>query len=565
MTTSEYSTFFELLPLGTYRCAPDATLLRVNREYALLHGYTDAQALIQSVGNTPFNPYENPEQLPQNFQTLLQTGQLRGHVSRCISRHTGALMLLRENVHLVRDADNKPLYYEGTAEDVSQEHVVRTELLQQESLLRALLQAIPDQVWLKNLYGNYLTCNDKYAEALGLQSSQIIGSVDADHPAAAIAAHYFVADESVIRRNRPICYEVEVRSGRKGGHETYEIAKAPVRSTNGSVTGVLGMARNITARKRSEYQLRSATEHLELALAGADLGRWEYDLQRQRGYTMDARAWQMLGYEAPPHKRAQRFGTLVHSDDLPVALHAIERHLEGHTPSLDTEYRALHQHGPWIWLSCRGKVVLRRSDGTALRMAGTLMDISRQKAADEALAHLAFHDPLTGLPNRRLLTDRLTRAVSASSRNRQYAAILYLDLDGFKQLNDQHGHSVGDFLLKEIAARLAGAVREVDSVARIGGDEFVVLINDLSEDPVNARIKVSALALKIMEHLRQPYQLGELSYTAQCSMGISLFKAESQTCEELLQQADAAMYQAKAAGRDTIRIFEPPDNQGYTL
>ena len=188
---------------------------------------------------------------------------------------------------------------------------------------------------------------------------------------------------------------------------------------------------------------------------------------------------------------------------------------------------------------------------------GILRDVTQRRKHEDEIRRLAYYDSLTELPNRRLLMDRLKQALANSSRNGNHAAVMFLDLDHFKQLNDTLGHDMGDILLQEVAHRLKSSVREVDSVARLGGDEFVVLMEAMSSDPQEAAMQAESVALKVLSALGQPYLLGEHSHTSTPSIGIVVFLAQENSVEDLLKKADVAMYQAKTAGRNTIRFFDP--------
>ena len=194
--------------------------------------------------------------------------------------------------------------------------------------------------------------------------------------------------------------------------------------------------------------------------------------------------------------------------------------------------------------------------GEPLRVVGTLMDITQRKQAEEAIRHMAFQDPLTGLPNRRLLMDRLQQALAASARHKRSGALLFLDLDRFKQLNDTRGHDVGDLLLQQVARRLQASVRAVDTVARIGGDEFVVLIADLSEGAAYARAHAATVGQKIVAALNEPYQLGPQRHVCTSSIGVAMFEDLQLTPADVLKRADMAMYEAKAKGRNMLRFYE---------
>jgi diguanylate cyclase (GGDEF)-like protein/PAS domain S-box-containing protein len=196
-------------------------------------------------------------------------------------------------------------------------------------------------------------------------------------------------------------------------------------------------------------------------------------------------------------------------------------------------------------------------DGTTVNYVATLVDITSRKSAEEEIQHLAYYDSLTGLPNRRLLMDRLSQALVTSARGKGGGAILFLDLDHFKTLNDTLGHDVGDLLLKQVSERLTSCVREGDTVARIGGDEFVIMLEGLSDSIFEAARQAEIICEKILDALNQAYQLNTYEYHSTTSIGATLFSGHEVGSDELLKQADIAMYQSKTAGRNAIRFFDP--------
>lgn len=206
------------------------------------------------------------------------------------------------------------------------------------------------------------------------------------------------------------------------------------------------------------------------------------------------------------------------------------------------------------WLTISG---VKDSAGVTTHYVGSFIDITTRKIAENEIKNLAFYDPLTALPNRRLLLDRLEQALATGSRHQRKGALLFVDLDNFKTLNDTLGHDKGDLLLKQVASRLAECTREGDTVARLGGDEFVVMLENLSESALDAATQAEAVGEKILHALNLTYHLGNCEHRSTPSIGITLFGEHAESVEEPLKRADLAMYEAKAAGRNTLRFFDP--------
>ena len=206
------------------------------------------------------------------------------------------------------------------------------------------------------------------------------------------------------------------------------------------------------------------------------------------------------------------------------------------------------------WLTI---AAVKDTNGKVTNYVGTFSDITLNKAAEDEIKHLAFYDPLSGLPNRRLLLDRLHIALVSSSRSGHEGALLFIDLDNFKTINDTLGHYTGDLLLQQVAQRIQHSVREGDTVARLGGDEFVVMLEGLSEHNLEAAAQAKAAGEKILVSLNQPYNLANHEHRNTPSIGVTLFNNRQQSVDELMKQADIAMYQAKKAGRNTLVFFDP--------
>ena len=232
-------------------------------------------------------------------------------------------------------------------------------------------------------------------------------------------------------------------------------------------------------------------------------------------------------------------------------------------------YQSLDQHRFWqgeLWAARKGGdtfpqmitlTAIANDSGMITNYIGSFTDISRHKGYEDEILNLAFYDPLTHLPNRRLLMDRLQHLIAINQRDESYSAILFIDLDNFKTLNDTRGHDAGDLLLVEAAQRLQTCVRESDTVARLGGDEFVVVLQALSHDRNEAVVQADKIAEKIRLLLNEPYQITDFIHHGAGSIGVCLFQGGDVTVKDLFKRADTAMYEAKTSGRNAVRFFDP--------
>jgi diguanylate cyclase (GGDEF)-like protein/PAS domain S-box-containing protein len=300
------------------------------------------------------------------------------------------------------------------------------------------------------------------------------------------------------------------------------------------------------ARQESELRVAAAAFESQLAMlitdARASILRVNQAGQRLTGYAVAELLGQHPRMLLPLRVRAETEARWFSSV-------AADQSWEGECPILDREGREVP--------ALVSVAAVRSSDGTVSHIIYTATDITERKRAEDEIRQLAFFDPLTRLPNRRLLLDRMGHALVTGARSGLSGAILFLDLDKFKTLNDTRGHAVGDQLLACVGERLRQSVRECDTVARLGGDEFVILLEGLEADPVGAADQVGHITAKIQLALNQAYLLDGEEHHSSPSMGVAMFRGQDAGADELLRQADLAMYQAKAAGRNTVRFFDP--------
>jgi diguanylate cyclase (GGDEF)-like protein len=286
---------------------------------------------------------------------------------------------------------------------------------------------------------------------------------------------------------------------------------------------------------------------LRLAVDAADLYYWEWDVRT------DAFSWGrdpsgLLGagpQDGAPHPDIR---ALIHPDDRARYQASCGRTLETGDP-LFCEFRIVDSSGQVRWIAARGKVVYG-GEGVPERVLGVSQDVTERKRQEDEVRYLAYHDTLTGLPNRRLLDDRLRQAVFAAQRRNARVAVIAIDLDHFKTVNDSLGHKAGDAVLREVAGRLMGCVRKADTLARQGGDEFVIVIPDLATEA-----DCSIVAEKILRTLGPEIVVEGRAFSIGASIGISLFPGDAGDGETLLRNADVAMYRAKELGRNNYRYY----------
>jgi diguanylate cyclase (GGDEF)-like protein/PAS domain S-box-containing protein len=345
-----------------------------------------------------------------------------------------------------------------------------------------------------------------------------------------------------------------------GGRERHTQTRyVPDLLPDGSVAGFYVLATDITPLKRSEQLLRESEQQLSLALEGSQLALFDWDIATGGIFLSDQWAVMLGGKPAPTRTTFAALEELVHPEDTAELSSQIRDALKGVTPYYRVEHRVRTKGGGWIWIQSHGQVTARDPrDGRAVRLIGTNADVTERKRAEAELAEsraqlerAAQYDGLTGLPNRNLLGDRLEQALARARRNRQLISLFYLDLDNFKEINDALGHAAGDALLKAFAERLNASVRETDTVARLGGDEFVILLEDVREDG-DAR----AIADKIIEAMRREFHVDAKARRATASIGIAFTRGDTSS-EELMKQADAALYEAKRAGRNKYHVARP--------
>jgi len=360
-------------------------------------------------------------------------------------------------------------------------------------------------------------------------------------------------------------YECEHRMLHKDGHYIWVASRGRIveRDANGRPLRIVGTHLDITERKRIGAELaqtaallQHSQERLNLALEGSGLALFDWDIQTGLVYN-SAQASAMRDESAVETTTSTaQCGSLVHPEDLDALRSILTSALKSEVPVIQVELRIRRRRGDWLWVYVRGRVVERDASGRALRLAGTYANINAAKLAEDRLRHRAEFDLLTDLPNRALFIERLRQAM-ARATIRHTVALLFLDIDHFKTVNDTLGHEAGDQLLKVFAARMRDGVRNSDTVARLAGDEFTVILEGLRgvED-------ACTLAGQLVELLRAPIDLGGKLFVITASVGVAMQRDGETDDAELLRRADLALYEAKRRGRDRFFCEEADETAG---
>lgn len=433
---------------------------------------------------------------------------------------------------------------------------IRTERRQMEQALigreqgyRTLVENIPDLIVRYDLNLQRIFVNPAWEKAAGLSAAEVI-----DIPAAEVRRVPNLDTPSYTEKLRAALESETVQhieftwTNAWGATLHLEYAITPEFDQNGKVVSLLAIGHDITERKRMEAGLRIAASAFEAQEGIVITDTNQVILRVNRAFSA------ITGY-APADAVGQTPKLLKSGRHDAIYYQAM--------------WDCIHQYGAWqgeIWNRRRSgeiypewlSITAVRSDaGEVTNYVGTLIDISARKAAEKEIEYLAFYDPLTQLPNRRLFLDRLRQALAGMAGHESRGAILFIDLDNFKTVNDTCGHEVGDRLLVETARRLITCVRDDDTIARLGGDEFIVMLENLSEDQREAAAQARIIGEKILAALNRPYSIAGRQHHSTPSIGVTLFFGTTNSQEELLKQADIAMYQAKSAGRNTLRFFDP--------
>ena len=353
-------------------------------------------------------------------------------------------------------------------------------------------------------------------------------------------------------KNQPTQQSLEQELVTLTGRRIWVRTLATMTWHEGRVATRTSVMQDITEYKQAEQRLRENEERWKLALESAGDGVWDWHIDSGHEY-FSPRLLEMYGFSLDELERnPDELDRRTHPDDLEQMRLDREDHFAGRTPSYHNEHRVQCKDGSWKWILSRGMVIKRNVHGMPLRMIGTHTDITVRKESEAAIRYQAMFDALTGLPNRRMLRDRLEQEIKRCQRDGQQLAVLFMDLDHFKEINDTLGHDQGDLLLIEASRRIQGCLRGSDTVARMGGDEFTIVLSEMDD-----ATHLEGLLQKLLQTLSSAFDLcGEPRFVS-ASIGVTIYPLDADGIEDLFKNADQALYAAKGAGRNRFRFYTP--------
>ena len=555
MESTQFSTMFERFPIGAYCSSPDGRMLRANAALVRLNGYESEAELLTFFNDVASQWYVDPGRRVQFLQQIERDGHVLAFVSEVYRHKTRERIWVSEHAHVVRAADGTVLCYEGTVEDITDSRTTRLALQHSEALLREVTSQVPGLVYrvLHEADGSlrYTFVSEGVHQLYGVAPQEVLadGGVLRRlwHPEDRSRVLQRVAQAVAQRAHLSLEFRIQGADGTTKWVELTSSAAAD--SSEGSVR--VGVVVDITARKQAELALQQTEARWKLALESTGDGMWDWHIERgEEFYSESFMALYGLSSESSvlaPHWMDER----THPDDLAQVWRDREAHFSGQTPSYRNEHRVRCADGSWKWIMTRGMVIERDLQGRPVRMIGTHTDISERKSAEARIWHQAHYDSLTGLPNRLMLGERLDEALARAPHGARALALLFMDLDHFKEVNDTLGHGAGDLLLQQVAQRLQACVGAQDTVARMGGDEFTLLLLDAESRPLQAILQ------DLLNCVASSFDLDEEQVMVSASIGVAYYPQDAGNAQDLRKHADLALYAAKGAGRNQYQFFTP--------
>ena len=490
---------------------------------------------------------ESADKFFQSFNQVFKTGKPVREFYWQITRRDGATKHLEASVSLRRDSRGAPTGFHGIMRDVTERKQMEESLRLNEEKYRAMIETIQDGYFEVDLTGAFTFVNDVICRHMRYSREELLGLGNRQFQDRVNARKAYEAFVNVYNTGIPVkAFEMEVIR-KDGTKQISEVSISLIRDSRGQPVGFRGISRDICDRKEMEESLRQSEERYRSIIEQMEDGYFELDLAGNFTFVNDAECRnlgysrrELIGMNRRQYTDEKNAGALfalfneVYKTGIPVKSYDLE---------------LVRKDGKKAFHAISASLI-KGADGKPVGFRGIARDVSERKSQEEQIKYLATHDGLTELPNRLMFNQLLSHAVQGAKRYRKQFAVMFIDLDGFKVVNDTLGHDAGDQLLREIAVRFKHTLRAVDVAARLGGDEFVVMMEDIA-----APEQAAVLAQRILEATGKPFGLasGECRVTA--SIGICVYPENGDDEQTLMKNADAAMYRAKEEGKNNFQFY----------
>ena len=594
-----YRATFDNAPVGIMHTAVDGyQILRVNRKLCEMLGYTQDELLGMTSTDVVHPDYRFSDKSKYN-EPMLSEGLQSFTSERKFIRKDGSSFWVNRTVSLVRDAAGEPLYFIRIVEDIGERKRAEEVVARERALLRAIIDTVPDFIYVKDASGRFQLANSAWLKERNLGSGDIVGKTVFDVFPREMAERMAPQDAAVIKTGiamieREQAVALRAPDGKRGDTLWASVTKVPMRDASGNITGTVGISRDITERKLSAHRremehavtkvlaesmtvdeampklIRTMCEAMEWAYGA----RWAWNEEEQK--LCRAEYWCAFEPEFDPADR--EYWLKVADSGSGRLVRGVWRNKE---PTWltnlqdDKPFRRRPSVIKFGWQSAYCFPIIAGSEVTSVMeffgrqsrqpdqmllqitssIGSQIGQFIARKQAEERVRHLAHYDDLTALPNRSMFNQRLSHALAQAQRRDKPLAILFIDLDRFKNINDTLGHQAGDSVLREVAQRLRECLRESDVVGRLGGDEFVVLLEEFPQP-----IHVATVAQKILSSVARPFLLDAQEFHITASVGISAFPEDGADVPTLLKNADIAMYRAKEQGKNNYQFYSAQMN-----
>jgi diguanylate cyclase (GGDEF)-like protein/PAS domain S-box-containing protein len=547
---------FDRTAVGLVLITPEGVFRHVNRAFCEMTGYSREEVEGQS-----FRRFTHPDDVARDEEQLRQVragGDLASPVDKRFLRKGGGEIWVRRVAAVAHDAAGQAKLVVGAFFDLTDQRQRDLELHNTNAFLSAVVETSPVAIYTTDLDGMVNFWNDAAERIFGYRREQAIGRL----------APFVTAEkreEAARLRARVLGGEVltglELARRRADGVDIdINGSAAPLRDPSGAVTGLLVACVDVTESKRAAADLQRHVERYKEAERALEASEARFRVLTESSLDLisvvDAEGViryqspavrHLLGYE-PTETLGQNISDFVHAEDLEHSKAAMRRIIDARQSIEPVEFRLRRKDGTWRVFESLGTNCL---DNPHIHgVVFNSRDVTDRKVIQQRIQHLAYHDNLTGLPNRSLLQDRLAHSIARAERTNRKVAVLFIDLDNFKNINDTLGHDVGDELLRQVARRLSECVRAEDTIARQGGDEFIVLLDGLDDGR-----GASLVAQKILNSLRKAFVLSGTDQHVSGSVGIALFPEDGRDAQTLMKSADTAMFHGKTQGKNTYQYF----------